>query len=93
MPGDPHLVHLTDDLTVIAGAPFIRRLESVAGIPVRTGVERLAHPETGELRLAYETLALPDDQRLIVYLPADDATTAALDLLNGRRPGTLRAVR
>ena len=48
----------------------------------------------GELRLAYETLELSDadDQRLIVYLPADDASAAALDRLTGRRPGALRSV-
>ena len=44
--------------------------------------------------MAYETLDLPadDDQRLVVHLPADAATTAALDRLAGRRPGALRAV-
>jgi hypothetical protein len=57
-------------------------------------VERLVHPDAGELRLAYETLELPDadDQRLVVYLPADDGTSAALDRLAGRQPGGLRAV-
>lgn len=42
---------------------------------------RLAHPEVGVLRLAYETLELsPDDGlRLLVYLPGDAATDAALD--------------
>ena len=44
------------------------------------------------LRLAYETLDLADDQRMIVYLPADHATSAALDRLTGRQPGALRAV-
>jgi hypothetical protein len=33
-----------------------------------------------------------DGQRLVVYLPADDATSAALDSLTGRQPGALRAV-
>jgi hypothetical protein len=49
-----------------------------------------------ELRLAYETLDLPadDDQRLVVYLPADDATSAALSSLGRPRPRlrTLHAV-
>jgi transcriptional regulator with XRE-family HTH domain len=85
---------LADELTVIAGAPFTDRWTAVTALPARTGVERLAHPEAGELRLAFETLELPDaeDQRLIVYLPADDATAAALDHLTGRHPGALRAV-
>jgi hypothetical protein len=29
---------------------------------------------------------------MVVHLPADDATAAALDHLDGRRPGALRAV-
>jgi MmyB-like transcription regulator ligand binding domain len=91
---DPHLAELVDELTVTAGAPFTERLEGPPALSKRTGVERLAHPDAGQLRLAYETLDLPeaDGQRLVVYLPADDATSAALDRLTGRRPGALRAV-
>jgi transcriptional regulator with XRE-family HTH domain len=89
---DPHAAELTDELTVTAGAAFSDRLRRFSGGPPRSGVERLRHPAVGELRLAYETLALPeaDDQTLVVYLPADDATAAALDHLAGRRPGALR---
>jgi hypothetical protein len=55
--------------------------------------ERLAHPDAGELRLAREVLDLDaGEQRLLVYLPADAATSAALDRLTGRHPGALRAV-
>ncbi|MFD0413604.1 helix-turn-helix transcriptional regulator [Streptomyces sp. NPDC127108] len=91
---DPHVVQFVDELTVLAGAPFADRIEAVPGLPRRSGVERLAHPQVGPLRLSYETLALPDvdGQRLLVHLPADDATSAALDQLNGRQPGGLRAV-
>ncbi len=90
---DPYLADLVDELTVAAGAAFTDRLRS-AGPARRAGVERVAHPGVGELRLAYEMLELPDsdDQRLVVLLPADDATSAALDSLTGRRPGGLRAV-
>jgi len=64
----------------------------VPGLPTPNGVVRLTHPVAGPLRLAYETLDLPadDDQRLIVYLPADDATSTALDRLSGRRLHLLR---
>ncbi|AXK37859.1 XRE family transcriptional regulator [Streptomyces armeniacus] len=91
---DPHAQELCDELTVTAGRPFADRLESVTDLPRRTGVERLSHPGAGELRLAYEILGLPDadDQHLIVHLPADDATSAALDRLTGRQPGALRVV-
>lgn len=92
--GDPHAAELCDELTVTAGRPFADRLANSTGLPPRTGVERLAHPGAGELRLAYESLGLPDadGQRLIIHLPADDATSTALDRLNGRRPGALRVV-
>lgn len=91
---DPHVAVLADELTVIAGSDFAGRVERIPGLPESRGIERLVHPEAGELRLAYETLELPadDDQRLMVHLPADDATSAALDRLAGRRPGRLRAL-
>jgi transcriptional regulator with XRE-family HTH domain len=89
---EPHLVHLIDELTITAGAPFAERLQATPVLPHRTGVERLIHPEVGELRLAYETLDA-EGQRMIIYLPADDATSAALDRLNRRQPGALSAVR
>ncbi|SEG35508.1 Helix-turn-helix domain-containing protein [Thermomonospora echinospora] len=91
---DPHVAELTNELSLFAGAVFTDRLAAPPSAPPRTGVHRLVHPHAGELRLAYETLDLSadDDQCLLVYLPADEATSAALDRLTGRRPGALRAV-
>jgi transcriptional regulator with XRE-family HTH domain len=91
---DSEVAMLTDELTVAAGDAFTRRVESVPGLAPPTGVLRLVHPEVGELRLAYETLELPaeDDQRLIVHLPADEATSAALDRLVHRQPARLSVV-
>lgn len=91
---DPHINHLVGELTVLAGGRFSTRQQAVSGPAKRTGVERWHHPEVGELRLAYEILELPnsDDQRLMVQLPADQHTAAALDRLAGRRPGGLRAI-
>jgi transcriptional regulator with XRE-family HTH domain len=90
---DPYVTALTDELTVTAGALFADRLAAVPVMPRRAGADLITHPEAGPLRLAYETLALPDDgQRMVVYLPADDTTATALDRLNGRQPGALRAV-
>ncbi|GAA3382964.1 helix-turn-helix domain-containing protein [Cryptosporangium minutisporangium] len=81
--GDPHMAALVDELTVTAGDAFTQRVANVPGFAKSTGIVRLAHPEVGPLRLAYEVLDLPaDDQlQLIVQLPADDATAAALDRL------------
>jgi hypothetical protein len=92
MPGlaDPHVRELVEELTVTAGAAFSDRYRRVAAGAPRTGVERLRHPVVGELRLAYEALALADadEQRLVVHLPADDATATALDHLADRPSAT-----
>jgi transcriptional regulator with XRE-family HTH domain len=58
--GDPHAALLAQELTITAGARFRDQFEGSAALPARTGVERWAHPEAGELRLAYESLELPD---------------------------------
>ncbi|MDT0304196.1 helix-turn-helix domain-containing protein [Streptomonospora wellingtoniae] len=94
MPADPHVAHVAEELSVTGGAAFARRWSSPTSLPVRAGVRRIAHPEAGELRLSYETLDLNDTDvlRLIAYLPADEAASAALSRLTGRRPGALRAV-
>ncbi|WP_246097794.1 MmyB family transcriptional regulator [Rhodococcus spelaei] len=91
---DPETSVLVDELTVTVGAEFTDRLERIPGLPEANGTRRLDHPEAGPLRLAFEVLDLSadDDQRLLVHLPADPATAAALDRLVGRSPGGLRAL-
>lgn len=91
---DPHIAALSDELAITAGDAFTKRVTTVPGLPRPNGVLRLAHPELGMLRLAYETLELPADdaQRLVVYLPADPATSAALDRQPASRPPALRLV-
>ncbi|OXR40803.1 hypothetical protein B7C42_07087 [Nocardia cerradoensis] len=91
---DPAIAVLADELTLLAGAEFTRRVADIAGLPDTSGISRMDHPEAGPLRLAYERLDLSadDDQYIQVQLPADEATAAALDALLGRRPGGLRAV-
>lgn len=92
--GDDHAAALMEELTVTAGAAFSGRYGSPPTLPASTGVQRISHPEAGELRLAYEMLDLSggDGLRLVAYLPADDATSSALDEMVGRRPRALRAV-
>nr|WP_202539117.1 helix-turn-helix domain-containing protein [Streptomyces sp. SID8379] len=91
---DALVVALVDELTVTAGAPFADRMAAAPAPPRRAGHDLVAHPEVGPLRLAHEVLSLPDAdaQTILVHLPADDATAAALDRLHGRTPGALRAV-
>ena len=94
LPGDPHVAELAEAMSVLAGAEFSTRFAAPLPTRYRTATERMRHPEAGDLRLDVETLALPDadGQRLVVHLPADEATSDALDRLAGRRPGALRAV-
>lgn len=86
--GDPLAARLAEELSISAGAGFSDRYGTAGSLPGRTGVERWTHPFAGELVLAYESLDLPgpDEHRLIVYLPADDVTSAALDLLTEHTP-------
>lgn len=93
-PDDVWAGELVDVLSFAAGEAFTGRLAaSAAGPPRAAPVQRMAHPRAGELRLAREPLdLLGDDQRIVVYLPADAETAAALDRLTGRHPGALRAV-
>ncbi|MDX6234339.1 MAG: hypothetical protein QOH68_3439, partial [Nocardioidaceae bacterium] len=92
--GDPEAEVLAARLAQAAGAEFTNRWERHPVGAKRTGVKALAHPDVGVLRLAFETLDLPDTdrQRLVVYLPADAATSEGLSRLAGRHPGGLRAV-
>jgi transcriptional regulator with XRE-family HTH domain len=88
---DPHLTHLVDELTGLAGTAFTSRAHGPSLTPARAGVEELRHPDAGELRLAFEMLTLPDadGQQLIVYLPADESTSARLDGLLRTGPSAL----
>jgi transcriptional regulator with XRE-family HTH domain len=91
---DPDLAELVAELTEHAGSSFTDRWAAHGAAVKRSGLRRVVHPDVGELRVAFETLQLPDadEQRLVIWLPADEATSAALDQLNGRYPGALHAV-
>jgi transcriptional regulator with XRE-family HTH domain len=91
-PNDPVAGALIGDL--LHDAAFAGRWSARLVAVRRAGMRRVAHPAVGELRLSFETMQLADadDQRLVVYLPGDEATATALDLLAGRHPGALRAV-
>jgi transcriptional regulator with XRE-family HTH domain len=80
---DDDFAALMDELRT---APdFTERWAIVATTEKRRGTTHIVHPDLGRLNLNYEVLLLPDDvddQRLITWLPADDATATAL-----ARPG------
>jgi transcriptional regulator with XRE-family HTH domain len=88
--GQALIAHLSE----VAGPAFTDRWATRPVGRKRSGTELIVHPEVGEVRVAFETLQLPDpdDQRLVVYLPGDAASARALDALAGRHPGNLRAV-
>ena len=76
---DDGVAALIDELH--AAPDFTDRWSNFTTTEKRRGTTRLAHPVLGPLRLNYEVLLLPDDvdeQRLITWLSADDATAAAL---------------
>jgi hypothetical protein len=89
---DPDAAELVGELA--EATAFAKRWNSKPMRQKRSGIKRIVHPDVGELRVAFETLQLPDadEQRLVLWLPADEATSAALDQLNGRYPGALHAV-
>jgi transcriptional regulator with XRE-family HTH domain len=93
-PGDPEVDALVAELTDQAGDDFTRRWEARPVEQKASGTKRIAHPQVGELTVGFETMQLSDrdDQRLVVYLPADEATAVAFDRLSGRHPGALHAV-
>jgi transcriptional regulator with XRE-family HTH domain len=84
----------TADLAPAAGPEFTRRLAQHLPPPPRP--LRLRHPATPqELRWNRETLELPapDDQQLVIYLPADQQTARTLsDLRRHSQPRPLRAI-
>ncbi|MGW2748280.1 helix-turn-helix domain-containing protein [Streptomyces sp. NPDC001450] len=90
-PGIETTEWLTAELAPVAGPDFTRRLNRHV-VPER-GVLRLRHPSGCALRLFRETLDLSSDaQQLVVFLPADEATTQAVDRLRERAHGRLRAI-
>ncbi|MFI9504134.1 helix-turn-helix transcriptional regulator [Nocardia sp. NPDC052566] len=89
-PSVENLEWFTAELTPIAGPDFTGRLNH--HVVPRRGLLRLHHPAGHELRLERQSLELlTDAQQLVVFHPADEQTTAAIDDL--RRPrGQLRSI-
>ncbi len=80
------------DLAPLAGAEFTGRIAQ--HLPPDRVPLRINHPSGGLMRWNRETLELadPDAQQLVVYLPADEQTAAALDRLRDEQGTRLRAV-
>ncbi|WP_262851829.1 helix-turn-helix transcriptional regulator [Mumia quercus] len=91
--GDPAVDALAEHLTVTGGETFAARWRLRPLTSGQTGLHSIDHPAVGPLRLTFESLDLADrdPQRLITYLPADSAASAALDRLVGRQPRNLRS--
>lgn len=92
--GDPSTETLVKEISETAGNSFSDRWKQRPLGSESNGVRAVDHPTVGRLRLAFETLDLPgpDEQRIIVYMPADQATASGLDRLVGRSPGSLHAI-
>jgi len=81
------------ELAPVAGPEFTSRLDQ--HLPPSRGLLRMRHPAIEhELRWDRETLELPapDEQQLVVYLPADQPTTRALGRLRDGDQPRLRAM-
>ncbi len=75
--GEPAFTALLADLS--ADPAFAERWDAHPVATERRGAEHLVHPDVGDLHLTYEALGLAtDDQQLIAWVPADEATAAAL---------------
>lgn len=82
---------LSAELAPVAGPEFTRRLNR--HVVPRRGDLRLNHPAGHALRLRRETLDVTADaQQIVVFLPADDATAAAVEELRHTGHGRLRAI-
>lgn len=75
---DPRFTELLDDLR--AAPAFVERWSAHRASVKRRRAKRIVHPTVGELRIAHEVLTLPDaaGQRVVVWLPADEATDDAV---------------
>jgi transcriptional regulator with XRE-family HTH domain len=86
---DPSVGALMEELRT---APdFTDRWSDFGTMDKRRGTKRIVHPTLGPLRLNYEVLLLPDDateQRLVTWLPADNATAVALAGTGDRAPSS-----
>jgi hypothetical protein len=82
-PGDPLLAAMVGELSL--ASPEFARLWGARSVQEKTfGSKVLNHPIAGELRLGYETLAVPGepDQLLVTYTaPAGSPTAERLQLL------------
>lgn len=80
--GDEDVARLVGDLSV-RSADFVRLWATLDVKEKRQGIKRLVHPVVGDLALDHQVLVLPEPghRRLVVYLPADDASARALDQL------------
>jgi len=78
-------------LVPVAGPEFTRRLSH--HMPPPRVPLRLDHPTAGELRWHRETLELlsTDAQQIVVFLPAVEPTSRAVESLRAHPHSTLRA--
>jgi transcriptional regulator with XRE-family HTH domain len=75
---DARLQSLIDEL--LAEPEFAVRWQAHEVARKRPGTKVIVHPEAGPLRIVYEVLDLTNDsgQRMITWLPADDATASTI---------------
>jgi transcriptional regulator with XRE-family HTH domain len=85
----PDTAGLVTDLSAALGQEFTSRWESRPTGAPELGLRAVVHPDVGLVRTTPQVLLAGDDLTLVVLLPEDRAAEAALDTLNGMRPGAL----
>ena len=88
----PDTGRVAGELSSEIGAEFTTRWERRPTGEPDLGLRAVVHPEVGLVRTAPQVLLAREGLSLVVLLPADDVAQAALDRLNGMRPGALRQV-
>jgi len=88
----PETQQVIAELSISVGKEFTARWEKRPTGSPDLGLRAVRHPEVGLVRTAPQVLLASDGLALVVLLPADEASQASLDRLNGLRPGGLRQV-
>lgn len=89
LPDDARLAQLVGELSV--KSPEFGRFWASNDVKEKgSGRKELLHPVVGRVSIDYEVLRLADDtdQRLVTYLPADEASSQALHALVGAEGAT-----
>ena len=88
----PDTGEVAAELARAVGYEFVTRWERRPTGAPELGLGALVHPEVGLVRTTSQVLLAGNGLALVVLLPEDAVASAALDRIEGARPGVLRRV-